>query len=269
MISRIVTTALLLLTGFPVETSYTAPGPWAVTTAQVGTAYRLHYPADLGAGGFRHPVVTWGNGTNTTPEDFPGILNQLASWGFVVIAATSGSTGSGTEMLAGVRLLEDADADPASVFHGKLDLTRVGAIGSSQGAMGAINAANHSGGLIRAVVAVSLPAPWAAATIGEMHVEELTCPVFFASGGRDLLLSPYRAVQAYYDSVPGPAAMAILKDGSHTMIKGAGSGPLGYVTAWLMYTLQDNPEARTAFVGSPPELDTNTAWERSAQKNLQ
>ncbi|NUO99706.1 MAG: hypothetical protein HOW59_17470 [Nonomuraea sp.] len=53
------------------------------------------------------------------------------------------------------------------------------------------------------------------------------------------------------------------------MIKGAGSGPLGYVTAWLMYTLQNDPEARTAFVGSPPELDTNTAWERSAQKNLQ
>ncbi|MFI9595736.1 alpha/beta hydrolase family protein [Nonomuraea sp. NPDC052265] len=251
-----------------VEAHYKAPGPWAVTTDQVGTTYRLYHPSALGAGGFKHPIITWGNGTNTTPDDFPGVLNQLASWGFAVIASTDTTTGSGTEMLAAAEYLIAENSNPASPFHGNLDVSRVGAIGSSQGAMGAVNTATSSGGLIRSVVAVSLPAPWAAATIGEMHVDQLACPVFFASGAQDLLVSPYQAVRDYYDAVPGPAAMAIRKNAGHTMIKGAGSAPLGYVTAWLMYTLQDDPYARTAFVGAPPEIATNTDWERSAEKNL-
>jgi hypothetical protein len=38
--------------------------------------------------------------------------------------------------------------------------------------------------------------------------------------------------------------------------------------AWFEYTLKGNATARSAYVGSPPELNTNSAWANQAEKNL-
>src|SRR5262245_31819761 len=103
-----------------IETAYRAVGPWAVSTTTVSTpsgAYTLFYPTNLGAGGFDHPILTWGNGTNATPSKYTGLLTHLASWGFVVIASNSGSTGLGTQMLDGVEFLIVENAVPASIFY--------------------------------------------------------------------------------------------------------------------------------------------------------
>ena len=57
---------------YPVQAAYTPPGPYATTTSTVtdgaGNAiYDLFYPADYAALGFKSPIVTWGNGTDSTP----------------------------------------------------------------------------------------------------------------------------------------------------------------------------------------------------------
>src|SRR5262249_17787508 len=52
-----------------IETTYRATGSWAVSTGSVsayGGTYTLFYPTNLGANGFKHPILTWGNGTNAT-----------------------------------------------------------------------------------------------------------------------------------------------------------------------------------------------------------
>jgi pimeloyl-ACP methyl ester carboxylesterase len=251
-----------------IESYYRVAGPWTVATADVGTAYKLFYPADLGGGGFRHPIITWGNGTNAVPSQYSGVLNQLASWGFAVVASTDKTTGTGSEMLDAARYLVDRNADPASVFYGKLDVTKVGAVGHSQGAGGSVNTATKSDGLITSVVPISLPAPGLVGSGDKFFVDQLTCPVLFLSGSNDWLISPHSAVQGYYNAVPGAAAKAMLKGAGHNTIQGSGGGFLGYLTAWLMYTLQGDSTARGAFVGSPPEIDTNTSWENAAQKSL-
>ena len=83
---------------FPIESTYAASRGWAVSTGsrhrRQGDSFTLYYPTNLGAGGVRHPIVTWGNGTNAVPSQYSGLLNQLASWGFVVIASNSTATGS-------------------------------------------------------------------------------------------------------------------------------------------------------------------------------
>lgn len=250
-----------------IETTYKATGPWPVATGTSG-GHRLYYPSNLGAGGVTHPIVTWGNGSWATPDNYPGLLNHLASWGFAVVASTDTTTGTGAEILAAAQHLVGLDADPASVFHGKLNTAQVGAVGHSQGAGGVVNAANHSAGLIKTVVPIAVPAQWMASPGDEFSVAALTCPVLFLSGADDWLISSAATVQGYYDQATAGAGRALLKGAGHNDIQNTGGAFLGYVTAWLRYRLQADAQARGAFAGSAPELPTNTAWQNQALKNL-
>jgi pimeloyl-ACP methyl ester carboxylesterase len=256
---------------YPVEARYQRAGPSPVRTTTLNDrsgSYRVFYPADLGD--TRHPVVTWGNGTDATPEKYPGLLNHLASWGYVVVASTSGKTGSGEQILAGARSLLRRDRDPDSVFHGRLDASRVAAAGHSQGAAGAINAAIRSDGLIRTVVPVSLPSNLDLALVSpsRFDVAALRTSVFYLGGARDLVLAPPAVERIHYDRTHGPAALAVLKDADHVTIQGDGGGFLGYLTAWLQFRLRADPEAARAFTGDAPELDGNSHWLLQAHKNL-
>ncbi|MEU7855558.1 alpha/beta hydrolase [Nonomuraea sp. NPDC049141] len=250
-----------------IEAHYKVAGPWAVATADA-PGYKLYYPADLGAGGVKHPIITWGNGTGAVPTQYPGLLNQLASWGFAVVASTDTTTGTGSEMIAAAQYLIARNTDSSSVFYGKLDVTKVGAVGHSQGAGGAVNTATKSGGLIDTVIPIALPAPIWVSSGDKFYVDQLTCPVLFVSGANDTLISPNSALQTYYGQVPGAAAKAQLKGADHNTIQGTGGGFLGYVTAWLMYQLQGDTYARGAFAGTTPELNTNTNWQNQVEKNL-
>ncbi|MFC4008905.1 alpha/beta hydrolase family protein [Nonomuraea purpurea] len=250
-----------------IEAHYKVAGPWTVATADA-PGYKLYYPADLGAGGVKHPIITWGNGTGAVPTQYSGLLTQFASWGFAVVASTDTTTGTGSEMIDAAQYLIARNTDSSSVFSGKLDVTRVGAVGHSQGAGGAVNTATESGGLIDTVVPIALPAPIWVSPGDAFSVSRLTCPVLFVSGANDTIISPNSALRTYYGQVPGAAAKALLKGAGHNTIQGTGGGFLGYVTAWLMYRLQGDTYARDAFAGSSPELNTNTAWQQQTQKNL-
>ncbi len=250
-----------------IESAFAAQGPWTVAEGTSG-GHSLFYPADLGAGGLRHPIVTWGNGSFATPDDYVGMLNHLASWGFAVVASTDSTTGTGAEILDAAQHLVSLDTQAGSVFHGKLDVTEVAAVGHSQGAGGSINASTLSGGLITTVVPIALPAPIWVGAGDAFCVGALPCPVLFLSGANDWLISPASALQDYYDEVPGAAGKALLLGAGHNDVQDSGGGFLGYVTAWLMYQLCGDAQARAAFAGGTPELLTNAAWQHQAVKNL-
>jgi pimeloyl-ACP methyl ester carboxylesterase len=230
--------------------------------------YRLVYPANLGAGGFQHPVVTWGNGTFATPDNYPGVLQQLASWGFVVVAFARDTTQSGLEMLAGAELMVAANANPSSPFYQHIDTDSIGALGHSQGAGGAVNATTKSDGLITTVVPIALTRPLLVDPEGQFDLSAVEVPAFFLGGGLDILVAPPFTIRNAYDEVSGPAAVAILRGADHLTIQNSGGRFLGYLTAWLMYQLQDDPYARAAFVGQPPEINTNSAWRDQAERDL-
>jgi hypothetical protein len=231
----------------------------------------------------------------------------LASWGFVVVAATSRDTGSGVEMLAGEDYLVAANADSTSVFYGRLDVSLIGALGHSQGADGAAQtllAANASGsthGPVRTLVPIELPSQqWTCIGSADPSCKAkqsfdssslVSGSVLFIDGSKDALISPptqsmttsgEQSVQAYYEATPSPTpkAKATLIGADHNDIQDsctpgvgcAGVGPqgfLGYLTAWLMYRLQGDSRARLAFAGGTPEINREAAnWEYQAQQNL-
>jgi hypothetical protein len=256
-----------------IESIYKVDGSYSVSTASVTDAggaviYHLYYPTHLGVGDLRHPIITWGNGTNALPSHYWGLLNHLASWGFVVVASTDMTTGMGAEILAAANYMVQQDSDPGSIFYQKLDTARVGAIGHSQGAGGVVNATNHSSGLIKTTVPIALPNQFWVSPGDEYDVQLLTVPVLFLGGANDIFIASPATLIGYYNEVPGAAAVAVLKGAWHNTIQQTGGGFLGYINAWMMYVLRNDNTARGAFVGAPPEINTNTSWQNQAEKNL-
>ncbi|HMJ76448.1 MAG TPA: hypothetical protein VK507_10775 [Iamia sp.] len=256
-----------------IEAAYAAPGSWAVTHETIAgpggtTAYEVFRPTNLGAGGVRHPIVTWGNGSNAVPAQYAGLLTHLASWGYVVIASTSTTTGTGTEILAGAQLLVTADTTPGSPYQGTLDTAHVAAVGHSQGAGGSVRATQHSGGLITTTVPINLPNRLWVSPGDEYEPSQLTDPVLFLTGGLDLLIAGPLTMNGFYAEVPGAAAKGAVRFAGHNEVQGDGGRFRGYITAWLRYQLSGDATARAAFVGSPPEMNGNSGWAWPAQKNL-
>jgi hypothetical protein len=80
-------------------------GPFQVQTMSV-SGFTLFLPVGRPVGS---PIVTWGNGTGGSPGSYSGLLNQWASYGIIVVASTSGSTGTGSQMVQGITV---AQANP-------------------------------------------------------------------------------------------------------------------------------------------------------------
>jgi hypothetical protein len=277
-----------------VEARFLAPGPWAVSAEQnfgccdsTGAAYDLWYPTDLGAHGIRHPIVTWGDGTAAVPHRYDYLLRHLASWGFVVIATENRNTGSGVDIAGAARYLIEQAARPDSIFHGRLDIEKVGAIGHSQGATGALNAMITSGGLITTAVALELPAQSFCSASSCTDTRRLNSgSVLFVNGGDDALISPaqqppwqpagLQSNQAYYDATPAAVTRAwgTLIHANHNDVQGQPGcadaslpcttgvyGYLGYPTAWLMAQLGSCDYARRAFIPGTGEFyEPNPNW---------
>ncbi|WP_369638927.1 hypothetical protein [Nocardia sp. JMUB6875] len=278
-----------------VETAYSQPGPWAVTAQRAfaccdstGSAYDIWYPANLGANGFRHPIITWGDGTDAHPNQYDYLLRHFASWGFVVIATENSMTGSGVDIGGAVDKLLALAADPSSVFHDRLDADAVGAMGHSQGATGVLNAMLNSGGRIKTAIPIELPAQFWCFNGGCTDPSRMTTgSVFFVNGSADTVISPseqtlppqvvgLQSLRAFYDAVPAgvPKAWGTLVGLNHNDVQGQPDcasagwpcttgvyGYLGYPTAWLAARLLGDTTAARAFAAGGAFLAPNPEWE--------
>jgi hypothetical protein len=78
--------------GPPAAADYGARGPFPARTIEntgPDGQYTMILPETPGEGGFVHPVATWGNGITTTSPRYVGLLEAIASHGFVIIASNS------------------------------------------------------------------------------------------------------------------------------------------------------------------------------------
>ena len=279
-----------------IEKKYYAPGPWAPITVSTGVyccdsqnhKFDLYYPTNLGANGFLHPIITWGNGTGGKASNVAYFLNHLASWGFVIIATEDAFTGPGQTILDAANFLVHANIDSSSIFYRKLNTSQIGAVGASQGAGGAANALIKSAGTIKTVISIELPAHmWCTLGPDCLDTHNLTSgSVLFIDGSSDVLISPpnqppgvtgLESIEAYYNAVPAgvPKLKGTLICPNHNDITGQPDcltavppcvngvyGYLGYPTAWLMDRLQGDTYAHGAFVNGTGEIFSETRnWE--------
>ncbi len=278
-----------------IEQKYYATGPWTVTVSvggaccdSAGNKFDLYLPTPLGANGFKHPILTWGNGTNASSTNCSYFLQHMASWGFVVIATQDMNTGPGQTILDAAKFLIAANGNSASQFFNKLDVNNVGSFGHSQGATGAINAQIKSLGAIKTVMPIELPAQvWCSNGVNCADTSKLTSgSIFLIDGSADGIISPatqpsfvpgLQSIEAYYKAVPAGIlkVKGTLIGPNHNDVQGQPScagvpigcangvyGYLGYPTAWLMFQLQADSFAHGAFVNPTGEMFTETTnWE--------
>jgi hypothetical protein len=224
----------------PPTSDYAAMGPFPTITVNAtgpGGAYTMFRPRELGANGFLHPPLTWGNGITTTPATYPILLGTVASHGFVVIASNSTAV-TAANMTAGLDWLLEQNEDASSDLHGKLDPTRGVAMGYSLGGGASASAGAHPA--VIATIAMH-PAPGSPA--------RLHGPLLLFSGTLDTVCSPALFVQPIFDSSPVPTFYANLEGADHLEPVLTGGRELAASIAWLRLHVFQDEGARDYFSG--------------------
>lgn len=220
------------------------------------TDYTVFRPAELGQDGVCHPVITWGNGTGSTPNLYKILLNHLASHGFIVIGSNSENVAQGDPppMVIGAEWVVEQNADASSPYFGKVDVAHVGATGHSQGGMATSTAGRDP------VIKTMAP------LCGAMNPRDaLSGPAFFFCGGLDDVVSCDGIHNAFAGVSNQPAMFANYLSGDHAnwiTFFGDELSPVEIaVTAWMRVHLMNDTALRGRFYGPDCELCTDDAWE--------
>lgn len=237
-------------------------GPEAGAAEDDGTVPRftLFRPEELGADGLCHPVITWGNGTGSTPNLYRNLLANLASHGFVVIGSNSTNVAQGDPrpMVVGVTWILEQNEDPSSELYHLLDPTNIGATGHSQGAVATSQAAGDSH------ITTNVPIE------GAQIQRNLHGPAMLFCGGMDDIVGCDGA-QSAFDSVTDLPAMYAeylsVDHGSWLGRMGAPSVVEATVIAWMRVHLMGDDELRSWFYGPTCKLCTDDGWQIQ-QKNM-
>lgn len=245
-------------------------GPLDVTTTNdtgPDMMYTMYRPTDLTKNGPLFPVITWGNGTGTTPQVYSFLLTQLASHGFIVIASNSMNVAQGNPppMLDGVTWVFSQNCDPSSPLYQHVDTAHVGATGHSQGAFATMTAGTDPRIVATAPIEGSLPA-------------KLHGPSLLLCGGMDTTVGCMGAQSAFSGITGEPLMYAELLAASHTswitdsitaQFGGGATSPfVTVVTAWFRLFLMNDQRMKTMFYGADCTLCKDTADWTIMQKML-
>ena len=243
-------------------------GPFAVTTennvgptAGVGAdggpppQFTLFRPTDMAQGGLCHPVITWGNGTGSTPSMYGVLLKHLASHGFVVIGSNSPNVSQGTPapMLVGVDWVLQQNDDPTSVMYQHIDPTHIGATGHSQGGFATTTAGADS----RIITIAPL--------CGASTQRNLHGPAWLFCGGADTTV-PCSNIQTAFNNITNQPAMLAdyltADHGSWLTFYGNTKTPVEVaLTAWMRVHLMGDTSLRSRFYGASCGLCQDAAWQ--------
>lgn len=202
----------------------------------------------------RYPIILWGNGTMTPVAAYAPTLRLWASRGYIVAAAKTGQPGSGFDMLRCLDRLTAREKDPASFWHGHLDLSKVGAAGHSQGGSGALMAARD-----RRITATAPIQPGGRVT--PEAVAGQTAPMLLLSGGADTVASPERAQAPIFEAARIPVVWATLKTATHTTPVNRETPYAHAALAFFDWRLKGDEDAARWFEGDSCALCRNPDWE--------
>lgn len=257
------------------EQRYAQQGSYQVKVEEVKSTvgealFRIYYPEFKGEESY--PIISWGNGTDATPDRYDELLTHLASWGFIVVDSYSKTTGTGQEIVNAIEYLINENELEDSLFYEKVQTENIGVAGHSQGSTGVINAHTNytSGSLIKTVVSIALPDLKYCDPEDVYDTARITVPFLIMGGTRDFLISPVSSNQLALNSTnpSTPVMMGMAKGAAHTAIEGNGGNHRGYLTAWMKAQLLDDQEAMKAFYGDSPEMMHNTNWVDVMKANI-
>lgn len=266
----------MIQTGGELEAKYVNKGSYAVEGTCVKNENEsikniyIYYPAELKESGKKYPLVMIVNGSQTPAKTYLPYFERLASWGFIVVGNDDPQTGTGeTASITLDYVLNESE------IKDNVDIAKLGAAGYSQGGAGAINAVTkfENSKLYYTLFTGSAAYPVLALSMGwEYDPSDIAVSYFMtaSTGTSDDMgvadankeyagVSPLQALEEIYSTLPD----------SRPKVRGrcanAENGDMqlrtdGYMTAWMLWQLQDNEEAAKVFVGEDAEILHNSNW---------
>ncbi len=225
------------------------------------TLYSVYRPG-LYKEGEKYPLIVWGDGTCAWPEAYGPLLRYVASYGFIVVAPNSRWVGDGSQMKKGLDFMFAANDDMASPYYQKVDTTKVGAMGHSQGGSGTIAVASDT--RVKAVII------WNGGSSASK-------PFLAVTGDGDILNATPASMRRDMQAAAVPQAAFLFYH--MVAMKGSSPGHLTLVTepervvepalVWWQYMLKGDAEAAKFFVGDDCKLCNREAEFEFGQKGLQ
>lgn len=226
-------------------------GKVATTRADEGPSCTVFRPEALGAAGFRHPVIVWGNGTGASVSIYEAALEDWATNGFIVAAAkTSNGQGSG-------KALVDC-LDHVMKTYAANACERAGAAGHSQGGGGAIMAGRDPRIVATAPVQPYIQQGHGGFDQGSIAGQKGT--MLLLSGSNDDNAVPATHQKPVFDETNVPVFWATLVGGDHYFSAYGLSGYRDIALAWFRLQLMGDEGERAKFYGPSCAYCTNAKW---------
>lgn len=246
----------------PKESMYMKLGSHAVKTYEEPTdgslkTFRMWYPADIETSKKTFPVIVSNNGTGWAASKYTEWFHHMASWGFIVVGNDEGTSWNGESAEKTLQWLIKLNKTKNSVIYQHADLTRIGTVGHSQGGTGVENAITTQPSAKMYKAAVMLASTYNgynAFLRWNADASKIKIPMMVLVANSDGL-TPLKDYNTLWNALP------------KNIIKVAGRrnncahGDMlvygdGYVTAWFLWHLQGNSQAREAI----KELRSNKSY---------
>lgn len=250
----------------PPTDDYSDFGPFETTslanTGPDGT-YTIVRPQMLGADGFLHAPITFGPGTGMQVSQMMGLLERIASHGFVIIgrALEGGPRDPVTRMrmTAGLDWIIEQNATAGSDFEGKLDVEHAVAMGYSVGGTGAVEIGGHEA--IATVVSIH----------GHQAQGELRGPLLLMGGTEDVMSNGDSWLAPTFADSQTQTFFSLVAGADHGYIQGTHGGVPGGVEtpamiAWLRYWIYGDEAAKRYFEGDGCVM-CKDPWSNPQRKN--
>lgn len=258
-------------TGDDIEKGYLADGSHEVSYLEAsvdGSVKKIEvwYPADLEGSDGKHPVLIFNNGTGVPASKFTSVFEHYASHGFIIAGNEEESSWPGEASEKTLSYVLACDENPSSVLYGKVDRDSIGALGHSQGGVGAFNTVTvtEHASMYRAVAVESPTHPELAESLKWPYdLTKVAVPTFMVAGTGDFdskTVVPLEKMNAMYDTLSNDIskAMARRSGTDHAQMLYEADG---YVTAWFCWQLMGDEHAAAAFTGDSPELERNSRYQ--------
>jgi hypothetical protein len=209
-------------------------GPLAAMGMDHGEFY-VYRPMELGKDGLKHPIFVWGTGAGSVPSEYT-FFAQFATHGIVVVSPDLAQKGA-ADMKAALDWIIAQNEDSSSPYYQKLDTTRVGMGGHSQGSVATFD---QEGMEDRLKTTIHI----AGGSFDMRGSSKVKTPTAYICGETDFALPN---CEADWETVEDqPTFFSVLMGVDHvTCARRAMAG----MVAWLRWHLGDESERAAEFTG--------------------
>lgn len=226
--------------------------------------YTIYRPQQLAPNGAKNPFVAWISGGGSSPSQYT-LLPHLATHGFIIVASnTVPQVGQqqalGKEMVAAVDWMLAEIQRAGSDYAGKIDGTKVAAMGYSMGGLASTAAAADP----RWTTTVHI-----SGGAGDGTVKNLHAPAAILCGASGADIAGANCAKDF-DQASTPVFYGVFNGGDHLGVR---TQPYAeristLVTGWLRWQLMGDPLLKAMFVGDMCTVCGDSNW-TVKRKNLQ